>query len=142
VSIVDGRAGVLLNMVELDGLGHPQGLALDPVRHRLYVTYALSPKYRAIAAIDASSGQVLSRLVGNEERPLFGAYGIAVDPVHNWVYVTTVDEVLVLEGETLRVLQGIPGAGPAYAFGLCVNLVEERLYIADARHGRLIVCSK
>lgn len=137
VSIVDGRNSVLVNTVKLGGLGHPHGLALDPIRNRLYVTYALSPKYRAIAAIDGSSGQILSRLVGNRKQPLFGAYGIAVDPLRGRVYVTTGKDVLVLAGETLRVVRTVPGVGPAYAFGLCVNPLEEWLYIADARYRRL-----
>ena len=141
VSIVDGHNGALVNTVKLGGLGHPQGLALDSIRDRLYVTYALSPKYRAVAVIDACSGQILSRLVGNEKRSLLGAYGIAVDPLRGWVYVTTVDEVLALAGETLRVVKVTSGAGPAYAFGLCVSPVEERLYIADGQHRRLAVCS-
>lgn len=142
VSIVDGRIGTLVNTVRLGGLGHPHGLACDPIRDRLYVTYALSPKYRAVAAIDASSGQILSRLVGNEQRPLFGAYGIVVDPLRGWVHVTTGEDVLVLAGETLRVVKTTPGVGPAYAFGLCVSPVEERLYLADGRHGRLVVSGK
>jgi len=137
VSIVDAGTVALVNTVRLGGLGHPQDLALDPVRDRLYVTYALSPKYGAIAAIDASSGQVISRLVGDGERPLFGAYGIAVDPLKGWVYVATTDEMLVLAGETLRVAQVISGVGPVYAFGLHVDPIQGRLYVADGRHGSL-----
>ena len=139
VSIVDAGTVALVNTVRLGGLGHPQDLALDPVRDRLYVTYALSPKYGAIAAIDASSGQVISRLVGDGERPLFGAYGIAVDPLKGWVYVATTDEMLVLAGETLRVAQVISGVGPVYAFGLHVDPIQGRLYVADGRHGSLSV---
>jgi len=142
VSIVDGRKGVQLSTVKLGGLGHPHGLAHDPIRDRLYVTYALSSRYRAIAAIDASSGQVLSRLLGNETRSLFGAYGIAVDPLRGRVYTTTVDELLVLAGGTLRVVEGAPGLGPAYAFGLFASPLEERLYVADAQHRRLTIVSK
>jgi len=138
VSIVDGRSGVLLYTVTLGGLGHPQGLALDPVRGRLYVTYALSPKYRAIAAIDASSGQILSRLIGNEGQPLFAAYGIAVDPLRGWVYVPTVDKTLVLAGETLHVLQEVSGIGPVNVFSLCVHPVEGRVYMPDVQRGRLV----
>jgi uncharacterized repeat protein (TIGR01451 family) len=139
ISIIDEQNSTQVNVVKLGGLGHPHGLALDPIRARLYVTYALSPKYRAIAAIDASSGEVLSRLAGTEKRPMFGAYGIAVDPLRGWVYTTTVDELLVLSGQTLQVLQAIPGAGPAYAFGLSFYAAERRLYVADARHGGLMV---
>ncbi len=139
ISIVDEQNRAQVNVVKLGGLGHPHGMALDPIRDRLYVTYALSPKYRAIAAIDASSGELVSRLVGEEKRPLFGAYGIAVDPLRGWVYTTTVDELLVLSGQTLQVLQARPGVGPSYAFGLSFSATERRLYLADARHGELVV---
>jgi YVTN family beta-propeller protein len=142
ISIVDGRNFVLLKTVKLGGLGHPHSLAIDPIRDRLYVTYALSPKYRAVAAIDASSGNVLFRLVGNEDQPLFGAYGLAVEPLRGWVYVTTLEEILVLAGESLDVIGVIPGAGPAYSFGVAIHPTEERLYLADARHGSLTVCRK
>ncbi len=139
ISIVDEQSSAQVNVVKLGGLGHPHGLAIDPIRDCLYVTYALSPKYRAIAAIDASSGEILSRLVGDEKRPLFGAYGIAVDPLRGWVYMTTVDELLVLSAQTLRVLEAIPGAGPTYAFGLSFYAAQGYLYLADARQGGLVV---
>jgi YVTN family beta-propeller protein len=140
VSIVDGRSGRVLNTAELGGLGHPHGLALDPGRARLYVTYASTPKYQAVASIDAVSGQVLSRLVGNDEQPLFGAYGIAVDTLLGRVYVTTVEGLLVLKGETLQVVGLLPGVGPAYAFGLQLDPVHEQLYVVDGGHRRLAVC--
>lgn len=81
----------------------------------------------------------MSRLVGREKRPLLGAYGIAVDPLRGWVYTTTVDELLVLSGQTLQVLQAMPGVGPTYAFGLSFHAAERRLYLAEARHGGLVV---
>ncbi|KPL19893.1 MAG: hypothetical protein AMJ93_12990 [Anaerolineae bacterium SM23_84] len=140
VSIVDGRSGRVLNTAELDGLGHPHGLALDPSRARLYVTYASTPKYQAVASIDAVSGQVLSRLVGNDEQPLFGAYGIAVDTLLGRVYVTTVEGLLVLKGETLQVVGLLPGVGPAYAFGLHLDPVHQQLYVVDGGRRRLAVC--
>ena len=140
VSIVDGRSGRVLNTAELDGLGHPHGLALDPSRARLYVTYAFTPKYQAVASIDAVSGQVLSRLVGNDEQPLFGAYGIAVDTLLGRVYVTAVEGLLVLKGETLQVVGLLPGVGPAYAFGLHLDPVHQQLYVVDGGRRRLAVC--
>jgi len=138
LSIVGG--GTVLRTVKLGGLGHPQGLALDGVRDRLYVTYSLSPKYGAIAAIDATSGQVLTRLTGNFLRPLFGAYGVAVDPLRGWVYVTTANETLVLAGETLTILHALKGVGPASGFGVQVDAVARRLYVAERRQGSLLVC--
>jgi YVTN family beta-propeller protein len=137
VSIVDGSKSAQVHVVHLGGLGHPHGLTFDPIRERLYVTYALSPKRRAIASIDTVSGQIVSRLRGNEKLSLFGAYGIVVDPLRGWIYTTTSDGVLVLAGETLRVMQRVAGVGPTYAFGLCADPLEPRVYVADAGHGRL-----
>jgi len=131
----------MLHTVQLGGWGFPQGIAFDSVRDRLYVTYALSPKYGAVAAIDASSGQVLSRRVGNLAQPLFAACGISVDPVRGWVYLTAADGTLVLTAETLDILQELPDVGPAYAFGLALDVAGESVYIVDARLGRLAVCT-
>lgn len=135
-------AGAVLRTVKLGGLGHPQGLTLDAVRDRLYVTYSLSPKYGAIAAIDAASGQVVTRLTGSFLRPLFAAYGVTADPLRGWVYVTMADETLVLAGETLRVLHALPDIGPASGFGVQVDAVGERLYVAERRQGSLLVCER
>jgi DNA-binding beta-propeller fold protein YncE len=132
----------VLHTIKLGGLGHPQGLAFDAVRDRLYATYSLSPKYGAIAVIDASSGQIVSRLTGNSLRPLFAAYGVTVDPLRGWVYATTVDETLVLAAETLRILHVLPDVGLASGFGVQLDAVGERLYIADRRQGSLLVCER
>lgn len=139
ISIVDGQTGAVVHTVKLGGLGHPQGLALDTARQRVYVTYSLTPKYRAIAAIDASSGQVVARLSGNQSEPLFGVYGIAVDHLLGRAYVTALNEVWTLSGESLEVISRRPGAGPAYVFGLALSSHDSRLYIADVRHKKLVV---
>lgn len=139
VSIIDGHDWTLVNSVKLGGLGHPHGLALDLVRERLYVTYALSPKHRAIAVVDTRSGQIISTLRGSKDEPLLGVYGITVDPLRGLVYAATVDELLVLAGEPLHIMQRTPEIGPVYAFGLAIEPMTERVYIADGQHGRVAV---
>nr|MBC7246051.1 DUF11 domain-containing protein [Chloroflexota bacterium] len=139
VSMMDERSWTLVNSVKLGGLGHPHGLALDPVRDRLYVTYALSPKHRAIAVVDTLSGQIISIRRGSKDEPLLGVYGIAVDPLRGLLYAATVDELLVMVGETLHTVQRTSGVGPVYAFGLAIDPVTERVYIADGQHGRIAV---
>lgn len=139
VFILDAHNWTLVNAVKLGGLGHPHGLALDPIRDRLYVTYALSPKHRAIAVVDTLSGQVVSSVQGVRDETLSGAYGIAVDPLCGIVYVTTVDELLALTGEPLEIVQRIAGIGPAYAFGLVAAPLEGSVYLTDGRYGRLLV---
>jgi YVTN family beta-propeller protein len=139
VSIVDTHTGAIVSTVTLGGLGHPQNLALDAIHGRVYVTYALTPKYRGIAAIDAASGQVVSHLSGGEKESLFAAYGIAVDPAMGRVYVTAAQETLVLSGESLEIIARMPGLGPAYGFGLTLDTGTGRLYIADGSGNRVAV---
>jgi uncharacterized repeat protein (TIGR01451 family) len=139
VYILDASNAALLKVVRLGGLGHPHGLALDAVRHRLYVTYARTPKYRAIAVIDTASGEIQSRLLGDERRPLDGAYGIGVDPLLGRVYVTTGQQILTLAGESLHMVDSTPGVGPVYAFGMALQPTDGRLYLADEQQRRLAV---
>ena len=51
VAMLDA-SGVLLTTTRLGGLGFPQGLAVDPTDGHVYVSYALSPRYGQIAALD------------------------------------------------------------------------------------------
>ena len=134
VSIVDGPTGVVLHSVTLGGLGHPQGLALDVHLGRLYVTYALSPKLRAIAAVNTATGDVVARLTGTEGEPLFGAYGIGVDAGSGRVYVTTTNGLLALSAVDLHFVDRTtaPGVGFAYTFGLAVDPAGGNVYVAAA----------
>jgi uncharacterized repeat protein (TIGR01451 family) len=139
VYVLDAGNAAVLRVLHLGGLGHPHGLALDSVRDRLYVTYARTPKYQAIAVIDTASGEIRFRLLGDERRPLDGAYGIAVDPLLGRVYVTAGQHILTLAGEPLRVLDSTRGVGPVYAFGMALQPTEGRLYLADGQQRRLAV---
>jgi DNA-binding beta-propeller fold protein YncE len=139
LSIVDGGSGAVVRTVKLGGLGHPHGLAFDAVRQRIYVTYAFTPKYGAIAAVDARTGQVLKRLTGSYTCSLFAAYAIALDPSSGAVYVNAADETLELAGDTLQVLSSIGDVGPASTFGVDFDPVAGRLYVAEQRQGRLAV---
>jgi len=126
-----------VNTVRLGGLGHPQNLALDSVHGRVYVTYALTPKYRGIAAIDVSTGHIVAYLSGSEEESLLGAYGVAVDASVGRVYVTAAQELLVLSADNLELIERMPGLGSAYGFGLAIDPAEGRLYVTDELDKRL-----
>ena len=108
-------------------MGRPHDLTLDPVRDRLQVSLALSPKHGALAAPEGSSGTILTRLVGTQAHPLFGAYGVVADPLRGLVYVTTIDGILVLAGETLRVTGRTRRVGPGYLWHVCGSCPEETL---------------
>ncbi len=63
-------AGALLTTTHLSGLGFPQGLAADPTAGRVYVSYALTPRYGQIAALDSATGAVVQVIPPTLDRPL------------------------------------------------------------------------
>ncbi len=138
ITVVDGAIGQARDTIALSDLGPPHGLALDPQRNLLYLTYAYG-RYRAVAAVDAATGSVVARLPGSRSRPLWGAYGIGVDPLRGWVYVPAVSGGLVLHGETLDVLRALPEVGPVYAFGWAIDPILDRFYIVDAQKRALVM---
>ncbi len=65
-------AGKLLATTHLGGLGFPQGLAVDPTG-RVYVSYALSPRYGQIAVLDGVTGALVRLIPPTLDHPLAGA---------------------------------------------------------------------
>ena len=72
VAMLDA-SGALLTTTRLGGLGFPQGLAADPTDGRVYVSYALSPRYGQIAALDGATGAIVQVIPPTLDRPLTGA---------------------------------------------------------------------
>ncbi|MBC7265260.1 MAG: DUF11 domain-containing protein [Chloroflexi bacterium] len=139
VTVIDSTKGEAIATIRLGGLGHPQGLALDVELGRLYVTYALTPKLGALAAIDVTTNEVVARREGTYEMPLLWAYGVAVDPVSHMVYVTDVAGLIALDGRDLTPKKVIAGAGMADVFGLTVDGASGLVYAADRMTGQLLV---
>jgi len=142
VTLVDAGSRRVQATVQLGGLGHPQALALDDRLGRVYVTYALSPRKRAIAMLDSTTGRLVGRLSGTDDQPLSGAYGIASDPERGRVYVTSGGELLTLSASDLtieiRLALGEEGlaAGP---FGMALEPRSGTLYLAGAsKPGRVL----
>jgi DNA-binding beta-propeller fold protein YncE len=98
VAMLDA-AGTLLATTRLGGLGFPQGLAVDPTDNRVYVSYALSPRYGQIAALDGATGAIVRIIPPTLDRPLTGAGRLmitqaGVDPAGHRLLVTTDQGVL------------------------------------------------
>ena len=72
VAMLDA-SGTLLSTTRLGGLGFPQGLVVDVIDDRVYVSYALSPRYGQIAALDSATGAVVQVIPPTLDRPLTGA---------------------------------------------------------------------
>ena len=77
VAMLDA-SGTLLATTHLGGLGFPQGIAVDATDGRVYVSYALSPRYGQIAVLDGVTGAVVRLIPPTLNRPLAGASRLAI----------------------------------------------------------------
>ena len=121
VAMLDA-CGTLLTTTRLGGLGFPQGLAVDPKDGRVYVSYALSPRYGQIAALDGATGAIVGIIPPTLDRPLTGAGRLTItqaggDPTGHRLLIDSDQGVLTYNldtGEWIDVVGGrsdtIPGS--------------------------------
>ncbi len=131
VTALDARTGISLGTVQLGGLGHPQGIAVDERRGRVYVTYLLSPRYHALAVIRSGSLQIERVLQGDGAQPLTGACAVAVEPRSGRIWLAELAGIRVLDPLSLRALAALPGEGTVSPFGLAVDTAGGRVLAAD-----------
>jgi uncharacterized repeat protein (TIGR01451 family) len=101
VAMLDA-AGNLVATTSLGGLGFPQGMAIDPTDGRVYVSYALAPRYGQIAVLDGATGALVRTIPPTLDRPLTGAGRLmitqaGVDPAGRRLLVTTDQGVLTYD---------------------------------------------
>jgi len=128
VATVDVAENKILNRTELVGLGLPQDLAVDPEAGRVYVTYLLSPRYRNVAILDATSGDLVDLIAASLTIPLAGAQAVRVDPVGQRLYVSDNEGIQVFSTRTLQWLETIKAEGPANPFDLTLDLAQGLLF--------------
>ncbi|MCX7706765.1 MAG: hypothetical protein N2204_01990, partial [Anaerolineae bacterium] len=133
VAMLDARTGALLGLTHLDGLGFPQGLALDEEAGRLYVVYALSPRYRQIAILDAGTGQGLAVIPATLDRPLTGAEALVVDPARRRLLVSAEEGIHVYDLRRGRWEPSllIARRGAAAVFGLAIDADGQAIYVGS-----------
>jgi len=146
VAVLDARTGDLLATTRLGGLGFPQGLAADDAAGRVYVVYALAPRYRQIAILDGGAGERVGLIPATLDRPMTYVAALALDPARDRLLVGDATGVLAYDltrGTWLGALPSPPDSaisvGPAPIFGLAVDPVRGAIYttsLAD-RAGRL-----
>ena len=132
VTVLDARHGIPIGGVRLDGLGHPQGIAVDSRRGRVYVSYLLTPRHHALAIVRADTLQVERVLYGNDRMPLLGTYGLAVEPASGRIFVSDVVGLVALDPDTLAPQVVEPGHGFVPPFGALVDSASGCLFTADS----------
>ncbi len=118
----------LLTSIDLGS--SPQGITLDPLTQRAYVTLADG----SLVGIDTLDNRALSTVhVGLEPR------GVAVNPATGLVYVANSGEgtVSVIDGTSYHLTDIVDGLARPY--GLAVDEVANRVYVSDSGTDCLMV---
>jgi YVTN family beta-propeller protein len=131
VSVIDGNTNTVLPTLLSGGLG----LAVDPVRDRLYATLGLG----GMAVYDLNTLTLIRPIFS---RPDVNWWGVAVNPVTDRIYVAILEgAVSVLDGETFTdQVPPIPiGLGEG-RFGITVDVAQNLVYVPRfASLGRIVV---
>jgi DNA-binding beta-propeller fold protein YncE len=130
VSVIDGTTNTVITVLTPGGLG----LAVDPVRDRLYAT--LGPA--GMAVYDLNTLELIPPIVTHS----VNWWGVAVNPVTDRIYVAILEgAVSVLDGETFTdQVPAIPiGLGEG-RFGITVDIAQNLVYVPRfASVGRILV---
>ncbi len=114
-------------------MGTPYGLAVDPVRNRLYVLYALTggaPDRVAVYSLAASGASRIDTVLV-EDGGAQGGTGIAVNPTTGHVFVANSarNTVSVIDGPSLSVLASVAvGRDPGM---VGVNPATNKVYVSN-----------
>jgi YVTN family beta-propeller protein len=121
------------SIIEIPGLGSPNGLGSNLTRHRLYVA---SRDAGQVFEVDEHTGALI-RKIAVGLRP----FGVAVNTTTDKIYVAnfTSDTLSVISGATGTVIKTIsfaPFGEPTY---VAINEITNRIYVPLHRGGRLAV---
>ena len=122
IVVVDGSTDLQVTTIPVL---NATGVAADSTRGKLYAVYQNGATF-SLAVVDATSNTVISTVALRS-----GAYGIAVNPVTNRLYITlsTAGGVQVLEGVGYtEIAYSGTGAEPE---AVAVNTVTNTIYIAN-----------
>ncbi len=133
VSVFDTATNTRLWLQNIHPGGSPFAIALDAMRNRLYVLYALAggdPDRVAVYTVTASSASFVADVpVGNGGE--FGGSGIAVNPTTGHVFVANsgANMMTVFDGVSLAVLATVPTGSDPGMIG--VNPATNLVYIGN-----------
>jgi YVTN family beta-propeller protein len=126
LSVINGSTGTVIKTISFAPFGEPTYVAVNRTTNRIYVPLH---KGGRLAVISGYTDSLITTVeVGG------GAFGVAIDPIFNRIYVSCRDAqvVRVLDGAANGILwdQTIYPAGMPYALGLDADL--GRLYVSFA----------
>lgn len=130
------RAGLGSDIQFFDtGAPHAEGIAANP---RTRTVYVVNPSRSTISVIDAGPNPSVSDDVSRTNIRVPGTYGIAVDEIRNFVYVTDQGGTLsLIDGGRNSVVGTLTIGGQLQ--GVAVNPSTEKVYVLDANMSLLVL---
>ncbi len=111
----------------LDAGPYPSAVAIDPAGHRAFIAHI-----QGVRVIDTVHHTVIT-----DVRSFGNAFGIAYDPEHNRIWVTTRDatpgRVRVLDGNTYALLATLPAGNGVHS--VAYNPNTDRVYVSNFGSG-------
>lgn len=138
VSVIEGTSLEVISTINI-AQGPLFGMAVDGRAGRVYVVYLVSPLRRGIAVVDGRQEEVVAVLAGGWDRPLDGAYAVAVDEERGRLYIADGREVLVIGAERQALIGAVPIETVTYNFGLTVDAAAGGVYLLDSSSQALLV---
>jgi DNA-binding beta-propeller fold protein YncE len=129
VAVLDPAAGRVIRHTELAGLGFPQHITVDLGSGRVYIASLLAPRYGLVTVLDAS-GRIIAAIEPTLRQPLRGAAALAVAPAASALIVSDQQGLQVFDLASLEYRRTLPVSGAAWPFGLAVDAVGAKIYIA------------
>jgi uncharacterized repeat protein (TIGR01451 family) len=115
------------------GIGLPQGAVFDVSARRLYVAYAISPRYGAIAVYDVDSGERISTWRGSASAPFDPLLALALDRSGKRLFAVGAASWWAIDtwsGTARRFSKPVGAVSP---FGLAFTPLDNALWFAHPR---------
>jgi YVTN family beta-propeller protein len=137
VAVIDGSSNTLRFQVALGAVSSvnaigARGIAVNPETNRVY---AASGSSNIVAVIDGTTDSVVASISMAPSISAFPSY-VAVNSVTNRVYVTSGNDLLVIDGATNTIIARVPVATVSnvaclFTGSLSVNPVTNRVYVGS-----------
>jgi len=115
------------------GIGLPQGEALDVSARRLYVAYAVSPRYGAVAVYDVDSGQRVGAWHGSPFAPLDPLLALALDRSGRRLFAVGAASWWAIDTQSGTARRFNKRVGAVSPFGLAFTPLNNALWFAHPR---------
>jgi YVTN family beta-propeller protein len=126
--VIDGKTNTIIDKVSVSS--QPGGIGVNPKTNRIYVAGSGFPGL--IMIFDGATDALITNVPED-----FGITNAAVNFLLDRVYITALDNVIVLDGASNQEVTRLP-AGP-FPNGVDVNLLNNKVYVVNTNGGSVTI---